>query len=108
MAKCSKKLSRTVRNQDILGVPIQLSYLGKNSFNTVFGGCISIMLIVLIVASGIGSFCYLLLWPDYYNYPIRQTYKVEMNEIETRQQGSIALSVETDLDDESTATEFRV
>jgi len=35
-----------VRNQDLFGVPVQLTYKGQKSFNTVCGGLFSLLLLV--------------------------------------------------------------
>ena len=46
------KLQHKVKSWDWFGAKIGLRYKGENEFKTVFGGCISIILILLLVISG--------------------------------------------------------
>lgn len=41
---------QTIRDKDIFAVPVQLSYKGQKAFNTVAGGCISIITILAFMA----------------------------------------------------------
>ena len=41
---------RTIRNRDIYGQPITLNYAGDDTFKTVPGGLLSIVLLVLVTA----------------------------------------------------------
>ena len=35
-----------VRQQDLFGVPVQLTYKGQRRFKSIIGGCLSIMFVV--------------------------------------------------------------
>ena len=35
-----------VRGSDLFGIPVQLTYKGSSSFNTICGGCVSILLVI--------------------------------------------------------------
>ena len=57
-------------------MPVQLTYRGERAFNTVCGGCISILLIIsLMVYCGI-EFHRLYIHPEYQQYPPRSNFSV--------------------------------
>ena len=43
-------MSDIIRNRDIYGMPIMFNYKGDDTFKTVPGGILSIMLILLVIA----------------------------------------------------------
>ena len=49
MAKFLKKVGNVIRGSDLFGVPVQLTYKGHSAFNTIYGGCISIFLVIGLV-----------------------------------------------------------
>ena len=50
MSKVCGKVWTLVKDQDLFGIPVQLTYKGERAFNTVFGGCVSIVIIVSFTA----------------------------------------------------------
>ena len=48
---CCNKVKREMKAQDLFGIPVTLTYKGEDSFNTLVGGIISILL-VLILTTG--------------------------------------------------------
>ena len=65
-----------IRDIDLFGVPVQLSYRGEKKFRTVCGGCATITLIFVILALLTSKIVTELNEPTYYNSPqIVQTSK---------------------------------
>ena len=50
------KLQQTIKSQDLFAVPVQLTYKGERAFNTFCGGCISVILIPILIAYSIFGF----------------------------------------------------
>ena len=48
-----KKLSELIKGQDLFGAPVQLTYKGQKAFNTIFGGCVSIILVLTILSCSV-------------------------------------------------------
>ena len=46
MQKILDKIQYTVRQHDLFGVPVQLTYKGEQKFSTAIGGCISLLMII--------------------------------------------------------------
>ena len=49
MSKLCSKLGTAIRRSDVFGAPVQLKYKGKKAFNTLFGGCLSLILIIGLI-----------------------------------------------------------
>ena len=49
MAEFFTKVGNVVRGTDLFGVPVQLTYKGRTTFNTICGGCLSILLVIGLV-----------------------------------------------------------
>ena len=49
LEKMLEKLKELIRSRDLFGKPVQLTYKGKSAFNTVCGGCVSLLLILVIL-----------------------------------------------------------
>ena len=39
-------IQEQIRQRDLFGVPVQLTYKGERTFNTAYGGCCSILLVL--------------------------------------------------------------
>ena len=50
MGRLWAKIRSTIKSQDMFAVPVQLSYRGAKSFNTVCGGLASIFLVLFLIA----------------------------------------------------------
>ena len=46
MVEFFTKVGNMIRGTDLFGVPVQLTYKGQTAFNTICGGCISILLVI--------------------------------------------------------------
>ena len=44
------KITTTIRQQDLFGIPVQLTFRGEKAFNTIAGGCVSILIVILLIA----------------------------------------------------------
>ena len=44
-----QNVSNAVRNLDLFAVPVSLTYKGKTQFNTLCGGCFSLVIILMFV-----------------------------------------------------------
>ena len=57
------------KNLDLFGLPVNLTYQGENYFKTSFGGCVSILLVLGVIALSISSFMSLYLTPNFQVLP---------------------------------------
>jgi hypothetical protein len=48
--KCSKKLDHCITDFDIFAKPVELTYKGLDKFKTFFGGLISLLVLIFILA----------------------------------------------------------
>ena len=46
MAKCRTNLKSALKNSDLFGIPVELTYRGETTFNTICGGFLSILMII--------------------------------------------------------------
>ena len=46
MQSILSKIQDAVKQQDLFGVPVQLTYKGERTFITAFGGCVSLLMII--------------------------------------------------------------
>ncbi len=53
---CSKKLASIIRNRDIFGHEVKLTYKGDSQFKTLFGGIMSLTCMAIILAFVIAEF----------------------------------------------------
>ena len=58
-----------IRDIDAFGAPVQLSYRGKKKFRTVCGGCVTITMILVILALLTSNIVMEINEPTYYNSP---------------------------------------
>ena len=68
MGKLWTLLGHSIRKSDLFGAPVQLKYKGQTAFNTLCGGCMSILMIITLI-----SFFYVELSRHYF-YPTFQTF----------------------------------
>ena len=70
------KITTTIRQQDLFGIPVQLTFKGQREFKTCFSGCISIAFVLTFVV----YFCLELNsnWrnPNFLHYPATQDFEV--------------------------------
>ena len=45
-------MTRGIRNIDLFAVPVSLTYKGRKNFNTLAGGCFSVLLMLFFVSYG--------------------------------------------------------
>ncbi len=53
---CRKKIASLIRNRDIFGHEVKLTYKGDSQFKTLFGGIMSLIFIAIILAFMISEF----------------------------------------------------
>ena len=63
------KTKELIKQQDLFGVPVQLTYKGERAFNTAFGGCLSLLLIVGMTTYFVFSFLSTYNNPQYNSTP---------------------------------------
>ena len=71
MKKILAKLGELIKSKDLFGVPVQLTYKGQSSFNTLCGGCVSILIIVSLVPYFVVELDQAYRFPDYKQSPAR-------------------------------------
>ena len=49
--KFLSKIASYIKEKDIFAIPVQLTYKGQRKFNTMVGGCCTILLFLMIVIS---------------------------------------------------------
>ena len=62
-------LQLAIKNQDLFGVPVQLSYKGQTAFNTVCGGCLSVLIMMTFSVYFAVEIRQLYLHPEYLSTP---------------------------------------
>ena len=50
---CGKQVKKNLRSMDMYGKPVELTFKGKQGFKTKFGGTISLLLLMFLVAISI-------------------------------------------------------
>ena len=50
MKRVLTQIHSSVKEQDLFGVPVQLTYKGERTFNTAIGGCCSLLMIIFLVS----------------------------------------------------------
>ena len=68
-ASVLNKISVAISNSDLFSAPVQLRYKGETSFNTFFGGFVSLMLIVGLSVYFVFEFDRLYHNPNFLNEP---------------------------------------
>ena len=99
MGSSLKTLKSAIKGQDLFGVPVQLTYKGQTAFNTVLGGCLSILLAVVFAVYFAFAFKQLYLHPDYLSTPYRLSFG-ERNITVPASQGMIAVRLVAQVDGE--------
>ena len=66
-----KKIGDFVREQDLFSVPVSLTYGGQTSFNTIYGGCVSLSMIIGLTVYFCITVRQLYVNPEYQAYPRR-------------------------------------
>ena len=51
MKNCMTSLLEAIKQRDFFAIPVQLTYKGQRKFNTLLGGCCSIILVIGILVS---------------------------------------------------------
>ena len=65
---CLKKVGAGIKQYDLFAIPVQLTYKGQRKFNTLLGGCCSIMMYLAIIIA-----FPLMITYEYQNPTLRQT-----------------------------------
>ena len=82
MVNLFSRVSRFITDQDLFGIPVQLTFKGDSAFNTFCGGCVSIIFIVTFTV----IFCLQLhtSWthPKFQSYPPELDYNIDSVVIE--------------------------
>ena len=68
------KAQTTLRNQDFFGIPVQLTHKGQSSFNTAFGGVVSILFIMSMAVYFVQNLYTQLTSPVFQSYPATYNY----------------------------------
>ena len=69
MSSFCLRAKRTIKNQDLFGVPVQLTYQGDKSFKTACGGCLSILFVLSFTVGFILQFRELYVNPQWVSSP---------------------------------------
>ena len=75
-----QSILNTVRNLDLFAVPVSLSYKGKTSFNTLSGGCLSLVIILTFITYAGLSLHHLIVHPVLWG---RTEYEIVSSEANT-------------------------
>ena len=73
MSFCTK-FGKKIKDQDLFAIPVQLTYQGRRAFGTIYGGCISICMVLALCAYFCFSFHREYNHPDYLNLAPRYDY----------------------------------
>ena len=77
MASICHKLCQQIKNFDLFGIPVQLTYRGETKFNTVFGGCVSMMLVVVLGVGFVYQLHSLYYNPEFMSYPATYDFRAK-------------------------------
>lgn len=94
---CKIKAIELVKSQDLFGAPVQLTYKGERAFNTVSGGCCSLLLIMILICAFCVQLYSVYFSPQFLNYPPRQYYDELEAHLYPRSGNTIAVSIEPDV-----------
>ena len=54
-----------IRKYDAMAIPVGVTYKGENKFNTLFGGLITLFLVILVGATACGQAYQVMYSPEY-------------------------------------------
>ena len=77
----ASKIANAIKMQDLFAVPVQLHYRGKPAFNTVCGGCVSILLVMSVIAFFSYEFHKVNMEPVYDQYPPRYDFSANKTQM---------------------------
>ena len=66
-----KKISSALKSQDLFAVPVSLTYRGETHFTSVYGGCLSLIMIAGLIAYFLAEWIHLRTSPEHLSYPPR-------------------------------------
>ena len=88
---CSK-IQKSIKGQDLFGIPVRLTYKGQQQFNTMLGGCLSILLVATFTAGFFYQLHKLYFEPSYMSYPTTFQFETE-NIIVPTNQSTVAFAL---------------
>ena len=74
MVKLFAKFGEALKSQDLFGIPVQLGYKGQNAFNTVSGGIVTLIFLIVFAIAFSYQLFELAFRPQFLNYPPRSDY----------------------------------
>ena len=108
MPGCCAKISEWAKAADMFAAPVQLKYRGEATFSTVFGGCVSILLVVGFVTGFFVQLFMLMNDPHYYNYPSTHDYGANETVIDPGAGSTVAVFVSSAYLPTETASQARI
>ena len=70
------KIVQTIKDQDLFAIPVSLTYQGRRSFGTIYGGITSMCMVLTLCTYFAVSLHREYTFPDYYNLSPRSDYSV--------------------------------
>ena len=89
MASFGRRVQRTIKDMDLFGVPVQLTYKGEPTFKTVTGGCLSIITVLVLTAGFAFEFWSMYTKPQWLSSPQTIDYNSQGIDL-TSHQGIVA------------------
>ena len=84
----------TLKGCDQFGIPVQLTYKGQSSFQTILGGLVSLILVIVFAVGFFVQFYEALFKPAFFNYPPRYDFSETHAVISPREGNTLAVAVQ--------------
>lgn len=93
MPNCCTRLAPRIKRRDLFGVPVQLTYNGQVAFNTVCGGIVSILFMLLFAIGFAYQLYFHIMEPQFMNYPPHIDYSESSAQLNMKTGTTLAFAV---------------
>ena len=90
----ANKFGNVLKGRDLFGIPVQLTYRGQASFQTIFGGLVSLLFLLTFALGFFYQLFIMTFEPQFYNYPPRYDFSETKALVQPRVGNTFAVALQ--------------